>query len=78
MPVPFQRTLSGYRVYRTRAATLGYIARLEEEIEKRVGTYRAIKAKRSPTPPERREFLLIAGLSDNAARARCDLGELPD
>lgn len=78
MAEPFQRMLSGYRAYRTRAATLDYIARLEDEIEKRVRTFRAIKAKRRPTPEEWRAFLLIDGLSDFAARARADLRELPD
>ncbi|MFZ4604305.1 MAG: hypothetical protein ACOYM8_17835 [Caulobacterales bacterium] len=78
MAEPFQRHLSGYRVYRTRAATLDYIARLEEQIERRVRTYRAIKAERSPSPQEWREFLLIDGLSESVACARSDLQKLPD
>ena len=75
---PTQRMLSGYRVWNSRADTLAYIARLEAEIEKRVMTYRAIKAERCPTPEERRQFLLIDGLSDFVARARDDLRELPE
>lgn len=51
MSEPYQRMLSGYRVYKTRANTLAYIVRLEEEIEKRITAYRAIKAARSPTDP---------------------------
>lgn len=78
MAEPVQRTLSGYRIWRTRADALAYIASLEEEIAKRVKTYRAIKAERSPTPQERRAFLLIDGLSDFAARARDELQDLPD
>lgn len=78
MAEPFQRLLSGYRVYQTRTETLAYIARLEEQIKKRVRTYRAIKAERSPTPEEWREFLLIDGLSEFAERARSDLRKLPD
>lgn len=74
---PYQRMISGYRVYKTRAGTLAYITQLEVEIEKRIATYRAIKAERSPTPEERRQLLLIDGLSDFVARARFDLKELP-
>lgn len=77
MPEPYQRVISGYRVYKTRAGTLAYIAQPEAEIEKRIATYRAIKAERSHTPEERRQFLLIDGLSDFVARARFDLKELP-
>jgi hypothetical protein len=68
--------LSGYRVYKTRADTLAYIVCLEEAIERRVTTYRAIKAARSATSAERREFMLIGGLSDFVARAHSDLREL--
>jgi hypothetical protein len=77
MSEPYQRMISGYRVYKTRASTLAYIAQLEADIEKRIETYRAIKAERSPTPEERRQFLLTAGLRDFVARARFDLKELP-
>ena len=78
MAEPFQRKLSGYRIYGTRMATLDYISQLEAEIAKRVKTYRAIKTEHSPTPEERRELLRIDRLSDFAARARSDLNELPD
>lgn len=78
MSEPYQRMLSGYRVYKTRANTLAYIVRLEEEIEKRITAYRAIKAARSPTSEERREVMLIDGLSDFVARARSDLREFPE
>lgn len=78
MSEPYQRMLSGYRVYKTRAGTLAYIAGLEAEIEKRRAAYREIKAERSPTPEERREFMLTDGLSEFVFRARLDLKELPE